>query len=124
MSRNSSNGSSYGDPRSTITKIRLPQTSVSFLQQQVLCSGGGLPELQITLAPSPSDTQQYLANCETVIMLRRAIRARHDIYMPKKSSMLAGLPDAIARQTHSPAEVLDKLDSLIREFETVEELSR
>ena len=32
MSRNSSNGSSNRDPRSTSTKIRLLQTSVSFLQ--------------------------------------------------------------------------------------------
>ena len=38
--------------------------------------------------------------------------------------MLAGFPDTMTRQTHFPAEVRDKLNSLIREFETVEGSSR
>ncbi len=38
--------------------------------------------------------------------------------------MLARLPDAMTRQTHYPAEVRDKLNSLIREFETAGGSSR
>ena len=38
--------------------------------------------------------------------------------------MLAGLPNAMTRQTYFLAEVWDKLNSFIREFETVEGSSR
>jgi hypothetical protein len=64
-----------------------------------------------------------LAGLRRVLWIR-AIRARRDIYIPRKFSMLAGLPNAMTRQTYFLAEVWDKLNSFIREFETVEGSSR
>ncbi|EKG19727.1 hypothetical protein MPH_02994, partial [Macrophomina phaseolina MS6] len=60
----------------------------------------------------------------SVIVLNRAIRARRDIYMPRKFSMPAALPDAMARQTRFPAEVRDRVTCFRHEFETIERWSR
>ncbi|KAF7503089.1 hypothetical protein GJ744_004336 [Endocarpon pusillum] len=79
---------SNGDPRLTDALV----VEAAYLNYKISLS---------SLTRSLADTQQFPANCEKVIVFSRAIRARRDIYMPTKFSVLAGLPDAMTDVRHT-----------------------